>query len=235
MKRWIWGCPGEEALAAYLDGKIQDAARQRTEAHLADCAACRSLIGDIVTIQRFEATALPLGLKQRAIAITSRLRRRRRWVLVPLAAASVLALGLAVALLRPPNQEIPIVSHTTVTGVVARSEPPTMPGAKTSNIERKSTSLEPIPALVFPKDGGTVERNELSLKWKLVPRCRYYEIHLVNSEGAPVWQGESEKTSVRIPDALAVNDGTYFVWIAAYMDDGRVQKSSPVQFLVKSR
>jgi len=235
MKRWIWGCPDEDLLAAYVDGTVQNATRQRTESHLAACAACRSLIADVVTMQRFEATPPPLGLEQRVIAITSADRRRERWVLVPLTAASLLALGLAFVLLRPPKQKIPIVSHSTTVGVVAKSEPPTIPGAKTSSIERKSTSLEPAPALVFPEEGRAVKRSDLSLRWQLVPHCRYYEIHLVNSEGAPVWQGASERTNIRIPDAVAVNDGTYFVWIAAYMNDGRIQKSSPVQFLVKSR
>ncbi len=230
--RWrFWGlkCPGNHILAGYVDGGLDKAARRRTESHLADCAACRSLVGDVVTMRRLEATPLPLGLKQRAIASTAPSRTRPRWVLIPATAA-----GLTLVLIRGPRNEISLISRSPVAPLVAKSETPTAPGGAAPNIVRKSAPSESLPALIFPGDGRVVRPSELILKWKVVPHARYYEIHVVTSEGDPVWQSDSERTDAKLSPDITLKDGTYFVWITAYLDDGRVQKSTPVRFVVNA-
>ena len=57
-----WKCLGEDVIAAYLDGVVNAADRSRIESHLADCEYCRSLVADVVTTQRSDPPALPLGL-----------------------------------------------------------------------------------------------------------------------------------------------------------------------------
>ena len=235
-----WRCPGDEVLAAYMDGALDDTAKNKTESHLADCASCRSLIGDVVAMRRSQATLLPFGLEQRAIALTSPQRREGRRILIPLTVGSVIALALAVVLLRTPKKEISPISPSIVSPVgtnapvVAKSEPPSISAPDSSNMVRKGTAFEPVPELILPREGGVLKPSELNLRWKFVPRALYYEIHLVDSEGEPVWQGESEATTTRIPISVAVKDGVYFVWIAANSKDGRVQKSPPVRFAVNS-
>jgi len=50
-RKWGCKCPSDNVLAGYIDGALDDAVRSRTESHLADCAECRALIGDVVTMQ----------------------------------------------------------------------------------------------------------------------------------------------------------------------------------------
>lgn len=240
MKLGSWGCPGEEVLAAYMDGVLDDRAKNKTESHLANCASCRSLISDVVAMRRTELVGPPLGLEQRAIALTSPQRRTGRRILIPLTVGSVAALAFAAVLLRTPKKEISTILPSTVssvganTPVVAKSEPPSISAPNSSNLVRKGTAFEPVPDLIFPKEGGVLKSRELNLRWKLVPRALYYEIHLVDSEGEPVWQGESQTANATVPVTAAVKDGAYFVWIEARTQDGQVQKSSPVRFLVSS-
>lgn len=235
--RWrFWGlkCPSNDILAGYVDGGLDKAARRRTESHLADCAACRSLIGDVVTMRRLEATPLPLGLKQRAIASTAPSRTVPRWVLIPATAAGLTVVLIVVVLIRGPRNEISLISRSPVAPVVAKSETPTAPGGASPNIVRKSAPSESLPALIFPGDGRVVRPSELILKWKVVPHARYYEIHVVTPEGDPVWQSDSEGTDAKLSPGITLKDGTYFVWITAHLDDGRVEKSTPVRFVVNA-
>ena len=231
---WRLKCPGNHILAGYLDGGLDEAATRRIESHLADCAACRGLVGDVVTMQRLEATPLPLGLKRRAIASTAPSRTVPRWVLIPATAAGLTVALIVVVLIRGPRNEISLISRSPVAPVVAKSETPTEPGGAAPNIVRKSAPSESLPALIFPGDGRVVRPSELILKWKVVPHARYYEIHVVTSEGDPVWQNDSERTDAKLSPDITLKDGTYFVWITAYLDDGRVQKSTPVRLVVNA-
>ena len=221
--RWrFWGlkCPSNHILAGYVDGGLDEVARRRTESHLADCAACRSLVVDVVTMQRLEATPLSPTVP--------------RWVLIPATAAGLTVVLIVVVLIRGPRNEISLISRSQVAPVVAKSETPTAPGGDAPNIVRKSAPSGSLPELIFPGDGRVVRPSELILKWKVVPHARYYEIHVVTSEGDPVWQSDSERTDAKLPPDITLKDGTYFVWITAYLDDGRVQKSTPVRLVVNA-
>jgi uncharacterized protein YfaP (DUF2135 family) len=97
---------------------------------------------------------------------------------------------------------------------------------------RKLTSAVALPRLVFPKPDEVVTRDRLVFNWKAVPRSRYYELHVVTPEGEPVWEAQSEAAFLKVPSDVTLNDGSYFVWISAYLDDGRVQKSAVIRFQV---
>ena len=236
-RRRSWGlkCPGDDVLAGYLDGALNYAARTQIESHLADCASCRNLIGDVAMIQRSDDMPMPLGLKQRAIASTAPSRKRSRWILIPAAATGMACVLIAGVLLRgPKNQKAPI-SPSPVASVVAKSETPPTPGQADPNIVRKGPSLESLPTLISPREGSVTGLNKLVFSWKPVARARYYEIHVVTSEGDPVWQGQSNKTDANLASGAVLKDGTYFVWITAYLADGRVEKSAAVSFVVNAR
>jgi len=66
-----------------------------------------------------------------------------------------------------------------------------------------------------------------------ISHARSYEIRIVASDGDLVWEGQTETSSLRLPPGVALKDGSYFVWITAYLQDGRSAKSSPVPFLIK--
>jgi hypothetical protein len=228
-----WNCPSEEMLASYLDGAMGSEGRGRIESHLVDCEYCRSLVADVVRLQRFDAAPLPLDLTQKAIALVAPKSRRPRWILWPAAAmAGTAFVVIATFMLRSPQQLIVPSPSAPAAPVIAKSEPAPTVRRPDRDIVRKlaPTSLSPI--LIFPKRDSVVAREQLEFKWKPVPRSRYYDIHVVTSDGDMVWAGQSDRVVLKLPGDLTLKDGPYFVWISAYLDDGRVQKSAPVRFLV---
>jgi hypothetical protein len=216
-----------------VDGALDNMARGQMESHLTDCTACRGVIGDVVKTQRLERNPLPLGLKQRAIASMVPNRKVRRWLLIPATAAGT-ACVLMAFLLRGPQSEISSIPRLPVAPLTAKSEPLPTPGQGTPDRVRKSAPSESMPALIFPADGKVFRPSELIFKWRVVPHTRYYEIHVVTSEGDPVWESDSESTDAKLSPDITLKDGTYFVWITASLDDGRVQKSAPVSFVVNA-
>ncbi len=228
-----WKCPPDGVIAAYLDGVADGPAKRRMESHLADCEYCRSLVVDVVRLQRFDAPALPPGLTQRAIALAAPKSGRARWILWPAAAVAGTAfVVIATFVLRSPQQLIVRSPSAPAAPVIAKSEPAPTVSRPDRDIVRKLAPTGLLPTLISPKQDNVVAREQLEFKWKLVPRSRYYEIHLVTSEGDLVWAGQSDRVALKLPGDLTLKDGPYFVWISAYLDDGRVQKSAPVRFLV---
>jgi len=66
-------CPDDEQLAAYVDNRLDPSARLRTEAHLADCSRCRTVLRDTQAFLNREAQRFPkrrsqLGWPTAAIA-----------------------------------------------------------------------------------------------------------------------------------------------------------------------
>jgi hypothetical protein len=233
-RSWRLKCPGDDVLAGYLDGALDNAARTRIELHLADCTPCRSLIGDVAMMQRSDDMPLPLGLKQRAVASTAPRPKRTRWILIPAAAAGFACLLIATVLLREPKNEVGPISTSPGAAVVAKSDIPLPVGQATPNVVRKGLPLEALPILIAPREGSVIELDKPVFRWKPVSRARYYEIHVVTSEGEPVWQGQSNRIGGNLARGATLKNGTYFVWVSAYLVDGRVQRSAPVSFVVNA-
>ncbi|MET0553772.1 MAG: zf-HC2 domain-containing protein [Vicinamibacteria bacterium] len=72
-------CLDPETIAAYLDGRLDAAARARAEEHLADCEECRTLLGETAAFLQDDAAARP-----------ARTRARTPWLLGLAAAATLL-------------------------------------------------------------------------------------------------------------------------------------------------
>ena len=228
-----WKCLGEDVIAAYLDGVVNAADRSRIESHLADCEYCRSLVADVVTTQRSDPPALPLGLTSRAIALIAPRAGRGRWILLPAAAmAGVAFVVIATLMLRSPQQLIGPAPSAPSAPVIAKSEPASTISEPVADVERKLTSAVVSPSVIFPKPDSVVTHGQLEFKWKAVPRSRYYELHVVTPEGEPVWEAQSEAPFLKVTSDVRLRDGPYFVSISAYLDDGRVQKSAVTRFQV---
>jgi len=117
--------------------------------------------------------------------------------------------------------------------LIAKSEPAVAPRIPVREIVRKNTSEEPLPSIVLPRPDSVVTRERLKFAWKPIPHSRYYEVRVVTTDGDLVWEGQTEKSDLQPPSDVALQNGSYFVWITAYLADGRVAKSSPVKFVVK--
>jgi hypothetical protein len=228
-----WKCPQDGVIAAYLDGVADGVGKSRIESHLADCEYCRGLVADVVRLRRFDAPALPFDLVQKAIAVAKPKSRRARWILLPAATVAATAFVVIATLTpRSPQQLIVPSPYAPAAPVIGKSEPAPTLNRPGRDVVRKLAPTGLLPALIFPKRDKVVAREQLEFKWKPVPRSRYYEIHVVTSEGDLVWEGQSDRAVLKVPDDLKLKDGPYFVWISAYLDDGQIQKSAPVRFLV---
>lgn len=227
-----WKCPQDGEIAAYLDGVADGTVKSRVESHLAECEYCRGLVADVVRIQRFDAPAVPLSLTQRAIALVAPKSGRAHWFLWPAATVAGTAMVIATLMLRSPQQLIVPSPSAPAAPVIAKSEPAPTVSRPDRDIVRKLAPTGLLPTLISPKQDNVVAREQLEFKWKPVPQSRYYEIHVVNSEGDLVWEGPSDQVVLKLPGDLTLREGPYFVWISAYLYDGRIQKSAPVRFLV---
>jgi hypothetical protein len=232
-----WKCPSDEMIASYLDAAEDSPSRSRLESHLADCEYCRALVAELVKVQRDrEMPSLPPGLMQRAVALVPPKSIRMHWLWVPAAAmAGTAFLVIAAVVLRSPEQPVFPAPSAPVAPLIARSERPApaiQPGS--ADVVRDSAAADSRPRLIFPKPDKVVARELLKFEWKTVSRARYYELRIATSEGGLVWQGQSEAAFLKLPSDVTLDDGPYFVWISAYLDDGTVRRSAPVRFLVSA-
>jgi Putative zinc-finger len=228
-----WRCLSDDDVAAYLDDRLDDTSRRETESHLANCHACRSLIGDVIAMRRREILQLPLGLKERALSAALSARKRPSVLVPAFATAGFACLILAIFLLESPQTlNLPLRKAPAVPAI-AKSDLPSRQGDGNSDIVRKPTQPETAARILFPPQDASLERSQLRFRWRSVSRAEYYEVRVVTSDGDPVWAGESKTNSVDLPTDLSLSDGTYFVWVGA-MIDGQIKRSLPVRFRVRT-
>ena len=227
-----WKCPSDEMIAAYLDAAVVNPTRSRLESHFADCEYCRALVAELAKLQRdHEVPSLPPGLMQRAVALVAPESTRMHWLWAPAAAmAGTAFLVIFAVVLRSPEQLVIPSPSTPAAPVIAKSEPAPTLSAPAHEVVRKPSSAELLPSVVSPHRGGIVARERLEFQWKTVPHSRYYKVSVVTSEGDLVWEGQSEGLTLQPPADVTFNDGPYFVWITAYLEDGREAKSAPIKF-----
>lgn len=78
-------CPGEEALAAFLEGRLEDEERERLLAHLVGCSGCLAAVEEA---WRIEGTPLPALTDQllrqlQGLVLAEAVRPARRWPVRP--------------------------------------------------------------------------------------------------------------------------------------------------------
>jgi hypothetical protein len=230
-----WSCPEDDMLAAYADGTLREMRQKWVEFHLSGCARCRLLVAEAVKAQReLDLPSPPTDLRWKAIGFAAPRAARQRWVWVPAGAlAAVAVLVVTAPILRKPQSLILQSPPSPSAPVIAKSEPVAAPGPAGHEIVRKPTPSEPLPSIVLPRPDSVVTRRGLKFGWRSIAQSRYYEVRVVNSDGDLVWEGQTDKSDLQLPADTVVQDGSYFVWITAYLADGRIAKSAPVKFLLK--
>ena len=89
------------------------------------------------------------------------------------------------------------------------------------------------PELLFLQEGSVIARETVEFSWKEAERSLFYEVSIVTSEGDRVWEGRFEETYAQLPaDVRLIAGRKYFVWIRAYLPEGKTVKSSTVGFEV---
>jgi hypothetical protein len=230
-----WTCPDDHTIAAYVDNALPQNQEARAESHLSHCERCRAIVADIVKLQRkAELPVPPFELTRTSVQFARAASARSRWIWAPAAAtALVVLIAVIVSLIREPQKLLVSSPPTPSAPMVAKAEPLISRNAPPREILRKPILSEALPVILFPRPDSSVERGQLEFNWTPVSRSRYYEISVVTSDGDLLWEGQTEKSVFHLPSHVVLKPGAYFVWITAYLADGRLEKSSPVRFVVK--
>ena len=230
-----WSCPGDHTIAAYADSVLNKHRRAWLDYHLSGCQRCRLLVADVVKAQREPDLLLPpVQIIQKAMGLAGRRAAPRRWVWAPVGAlAGIALLAVVTIVLRKPEQLIVLSPPVPHAPLVAKSEPTPAVPTPVRDVVRKPRTPGLLPTILSPQANGVMSSERLQFSWKPVPHSRNYEVRIVKSDGDLFWEGQTDQSALQLPLDVHVKDGSYFVWITAYLQDGRIVKSAPVRFLVQ--
>jgi hypothetical protein len=230
-----WTCPDNDTIASYVDNGLSATQKARVGLHLSKCTSCRAIVADIVKLQReADLPVPPIQLTRRTVQFAPAISARSGWMWAPAAAMVLIGLlTVILILLREPQKFVVSSPATPSAPMVAKVEPPISGNAPSREILRKPMLSETRPVILSPRPESFVGRGQLEFNWTPVSHSRYYQISVVTSDGDLLWEGQTDKSVLHFPSEVALKRGKYFVWVTAYMADGRVEKSSPVQFVVK--
>lgn len=215
-ERPSWRCPGETAIAAYVQARLARREKDRLEAHLADCGSCLSHVAALVRAENVRALdPVPDWLLRKAYAMGEESAPRDfapslRWAVV-----GSIALGLTGAFwfYRPDHTSPPAETLRTVRG-------------------ESAAELE----ILFPPDGEVIPAREIELRWATAEGALFYEVTLVTADGDLVWQTRIEETHARLPAGVRlIPKERYYVWIRAQFSDSGAIKSKTIAFEVSER
>ena len=152
-----WRCPDDETLAAWAEGRLPDALRERLEGHTADCDFC---CGQLGFLARSGDLGPPPAVPARLLAAAQGERAPLLGRLRPataLAAGAILLLALLVAGPWPG-----------FTGAARIDRPggdsPAAPGP--AREVRSAPAADGVPRILFPAEGQTLSRAALALRWQ---------------------------------------------------------------------
>lgn len=234
-----WRCPDEARLAAYADNQLEDRARHSLEDHLAGCEFCPGQLAFLARLQGSEPPEqVPPQLLARARELAAKQTRSLwvpglRWATAFGAAASLLL--VATLWLNQPEISVSPPSPPEGPSPESLAAPPPIPPAPAEPLPSvRSRQPEPVaPELLFPAEGSVVRAGYIDFQWRGMPRSLFYEIRVVTAEGDLVWRGRAEATRVQLPPDVQLAAGQkYFVWVRAYLPEGKTAKSAVVGFNV---
>ena len=227
-----WTCPDEETIAAYVDGALQEDVNKQLENHLAKCGRCRSIVADVVKLQRdSDLPVPPFSAAKQAEAVPRQLPIGFRWIWVPAAAMAIVVLVAVMVIFRREPQKVAQLPASLPSPTAAKGQLGTLSNS-VPEITRQPLLPGIMPVILSPLQDSTVKRDQLEFTWQPFKRSRYYDITVVTSDGDLLWEGKSEGSSLGFPRDIELKNGSYFVWITAYLTDGQIAKSSPVRFVV---
>jgi len=222
-----WHCPGAEQLAAYIDGTLSDVERPSLGQHLADCRYCLSLVAGVISDTSRVTPAIPVWVRKKAQALPGAKGAKSWWWAWALAPAVACLLLVAVLVERPTKRGKMPPTSASIPSELAQT-------GNASKERTRSMNLQPEELrLLAPPRGGTIGRSELRFVWSAVPNASSYQIRITTTDGGLLWEGRSEQPHAEPPRTLRLVGKDYFVWVTAYLEDGRELRSAPMQFRVK--
>jgi len=230
-----WSCPGDFAIASYMDGALGEKQKSRLENHLAKCGHCRKIVGDTVKAQReIELTVPPTALLNKGVEAASTRGVGRAWFLIPAAVVAVIiAIAAATIYVRRPEQVVVPPTHFDSAPVVAKSEAAPNAKSRVADVVRSLPTINPPLRITFPRAGSVVKNEPLQIRWIGMPNAGFYEVSVLASDGDLIWKGETSELVLDMPSSTTLKDGAYFVSVTSHLPNGRTIKAAPISFVVK--
>lgn len=217
-----WRCPGELGLAEYLDGKTSARKKNRIEKHLSRCEFCLHQVALLLGLAESERPQVPRELLRRAERIVNKEpvsvipRLRSNWAVPAAAIACGLLLVSVIWLGLPSRWEIPQSGEPT--------DYQTLRGGESNTAELK---------IINPPEGTNLNRDAAYFKWNVLENSLFYEVHVVDLEGNPMWSARVNASETLVPPSVELPAGQYFVVVRAVMADGKLTSSKFVQFSIR--
>jgi hypothetical protein len=238
IARRRWNCPSDSKIASYLEHRLEAKDKSRVEAHLANCDFCLGAVAALVRQQRasepVEVTAPLLRKAIDLVPLKTVWTLSWKWLLAPALASVVLITALLQRSPQPERFGRSVPASAVEAERSAEEIPQTSSRPPEKQYVRKKVAIAPGLQLVEPKLNSAWQKEALRFRWRSVANATYYEVRVVNSEGDLVWHGQESDLSTRFPPDLPLRPGKYFVWVRAYLNDGRTIKSDARAFWIRS-
>lgn len=230
-----WRCPDEEELAAYIDGVTGGDAKRKLERHVSGCDFCLKLVAGAAAADRHTSAETPQSLRARAEELAAEQKRSWRWVWA-MGPALACLIGIAIFLRQPhlgnpatPGADAHSTAPLPAPDRTAAASPPA-PTESTRALGRQTAALK----VLAPTRDAMLDRSHLKFEWTAFPNTSYYQVRITTTEGGLVWEARSTQASARPPDKLKLAPGQYFIWVIAYLNTGRTERSDPLEFRLQS-
>jgi hypothetical protein len=226
-------CPDEHHLAAYVDQQLIGAERERVESHLAKCDSCLQQVGFLIKQSQVVTDAVPAALVHRAEQLETAAHEDAplgwKWVSVA-AAIAIMAIGVGVSRKARPNIE----EHSTIVATAQQPSAPVIHDKANPGADAAVRSVSPpasSPLVLSPRPGAIAHASGFTILWEAVPNAVAYEVRVVTADGDLVWHKRVHENSVNPPKHTLRPGLKYFVWVRAWLADGKTQQSAAVAFI----
>jgi hypothetical protein len=226
-------CPDEHHLAAYVDQQLIGAERERVESHLAKCDSCLQQVGFLIKQSQVVAGSAPASLVHRAEQLETAAHENTpfgwKWVSVA-AAIAMVAIGVVVSRKARPKIE----EYSTVVATAQQQSAPIIRDKVKSGANAAVRSVSPLaslPLVLSPQPGAIVHASDFTIRWQAVPNAAAYEVRVVTGDGDLVWHKRVHENSVDPPKQALRPGLKYFVWVRAWLANGKTQQSPAVGFI----
>lgn len=208
------GCPDEASLADLVEGTLSDGRRQRLEAHLAGCEACRTTVALAARAVEEAARAMPDAAA--SVPPPPAWRRPGTWLRVAAAAAVLAAVGAVFTMRREPADPIEVAFAS-----LRAARPDRFGDARPLTAGELASADGTVlrGGIDWMSPGGTTTEARPTFEWAPVAGARRYRVTITDADGVRVVTTTADEATLdgrALPAAL--REGADYVWRVVAVD-----------------